>query len=219
MARKLKVGVLVSGRGSNLQALIDACANAAFPAEIVHVLSNVAGAYALERAGTAGIPTSVLDHRAFDSREAFDEALDAHLREMGVEFLCLAGFMRLLSAGFVTKWQDRLINIHPSLLPSFKGLHTHERALEMGVKLHGCTVHFVRPATDEGPIIVQAAVPVLPGDTPDTLGARVLAQEHKAYPLALRLVAEGRARVSGNVVMIESVGKDDAALLNPAPAR
>lgn len=216
MANKLKVGVLVSGRGSNLQALIDACADPAYPVEIVHVLSNVGGAYALERAAAAGIPTSILDHRAFDSREAFDAALDVHMRKMGAEFLCLAGFMRLLSSGFVTAWQDRLINIHPSLLPSFKGLHTHERALEMGVKLHGCTVHFVRPATDEGPIIVQAAVPVLAGDTPDTLGARVLEQEHRAYPLALRLIAEGRARVAGNVVTIEGVGMEDASLLNPA---
>lgn len=217
MARKLKVGVLVSGRGSNLQALIDACADPAYPAEIVHVLSNVAGAYALERAGKAGIPTSVLDHRAFDSRDAFDAALSDHLREMGVEFLCLAGFMRLLTQDFVAAWQDRLINIHPSILPAFKGLHTHERALEMGVKLHGCTVHFVRPATDEGPIIVQAAVPVLPGDTPETLGARVLEQEHRAYPLALRLIAEGRARVTGNVVSVEAVPRDTSALLNPAP--
>lgn len=212
---KLKVGVLVSGRGSNLQALIDACADPAFPVEIVHVLSNVAGAYALERAETAGIATSVLSHRDFDGREAFDAALDARLRDVGVEFVCLAGFMRLLTEGFVGKWQDRLINIHPSLLPSFKGLHTHERALELGVKVHGCTVHFVRPATDEGPIIVQAAVPVLPGDTPDTLGARVLEQEHRAYPLALRLVAEGRAKVVGSVVEIVGGQADGARLLNP----
>lgn len=212
---KLKVGVLVSGRGSNLQALIDACADPAYPVEIVHVLSNVAGVYALERAEKAGIPTSVLSHRDFDGRVAFDAALDAHLRSVGVEFVCLAGFMRLLSEGFVAGWQDRMINIHPSLLPSFKGLHTHERALDMGVKVHGCTVHFVRPATDEGPIIVQAAVPVLSGDTPDTLGARVLEQEHLAYPLALRLVAEGRAKVVGNVVEIAGDISGGAALLNP----
>ncbi|MFA7429882.1 MAG: phosphoribosylglycinamide formyltransferase [Rhodospirillaceae bacterium] len=212
---KLKVGVLVSGRGSNLQALIDACADPAFPVEIVHVLSNVAGAYALERAEKAGIATSVLSHRDFDGRDSFDAALDARLRDVGVEFVCLAGFMRLLTEGFVGKWQDRLINIHPSLLPSFKGLHTHERALELGVKVHGCTVHFVRPATDEGPIIVQAAVPVLPGDTPDTLGARVLEQEHRAYPLALRLVAEGRAKVVGNVVEIVGGQADNTRLLNP----
>ncbi len=215
VGNKLKVGVLVSGRGSNLQALIDACADPAYPVEIVHVLSNVAGVYALERAEKAGIPTSVLSHRDFDGREAFDAALDAHLRSVGVEFVCLAGFMRLLSEGFVAGWQDRMINIHPSLLPSFKGLHTHERALDMGVKVHGCTVHFVRPATDEGPIIVQAAVPVLSGDTPDTLGARVLEQEHLAYPLALRLVAEGRAKVVGNVVEIAGDISGGAALLNP----
>lgn len=213
---KLKVGVLVSGRGSNLQALIDACADPAFPAEIVHVLSNIPDAYALERAATAGIATSVIGHRDFAGRDAFDAAIDARLREVGVEFVCLAGFMRLLTEGFVGKWQDRMINIHPSLLPSFKGLHTHERALEMGVKVHGCTVHFVRPATDEGPIIVQAAVPVLPDDTPDSLGARVLEQEHRAYPLALRLVAEGKARVSGLVVHCEDAAGANEALLNPA---
>lgn len=216
MAKKLKVGVLVSGRGSNLQALIDACADPAFPAEIVHVLSNVPGVYALERAEKAGIPTSVISHRDFDGREAFDAAVDARLREVGVEFVCLAGFMRLLTETFVGNWLDRMINIHPSILPSFKGLHTHERALEMGVKVHGCTVHFVRPATDEGPIIVQAAVPVLSDDTPDTLGARVLEQEHRAYPLALRLVAEGRAKVVGNVVSFSDAAPAAQALLNPA---
>lgn len=216
MAKKLKVGVLVSGRGSNLQALIDACADPAFPAEIVHVLSNVPGVYALERAEKAGIPTSVISHRDFDGREAFDGAVDARLREVGVEFVCLAGFMRLLTETFVGNWLDRMINIHPSILPSFKGLHTHERALEMGVKVHGCTVHFVRPATDEGPIIVQAAVPVLSDDTPDTLGARVLEQEHRAYPLALRLVAEGRAKVVGNVVSFSDAAPAAQALLNPA---
>jgi len=213
--KKLKVGVLVSGRGSNLQALIDACAAKDFPAEIVHVLSNKADAYGLERAKAAGISTSVISHRDYDSREAFDAAVDKELRLLGVEFVCLAGFMRVLTEDFVNAWKGRMINIHPSLLPSFKGLNTHERALETGVKLHGCSVHFVTPDMDDGPIIIQAAVPVLPDDTPDTLGARVLEQEHVIYPRALRLIAEGRARVSGGVVKIDG-GAAEGALVNPA---
>jgi phosphoribosylglycinamide formyltransferase-1 len=214
-ASRLKVGVLVSGRGSNLQALIDACADPAFPAEIVHVMSNKASAYGLERAKAAGISTSVIRHRDYDTREAFDAAVDKELRLLGVEFICLAGFMRVLTADFVAAWKDRMINIHPSLLPSFKGLNTHERALDYGVRLHGCTVHFVRAEMDDGPIIVQAAVPVLADDTPDTLAARVLEQEHVVYPRALRLVAEGRARVVGSVVRIDGGGAE-GALVNPA---
>lgn len=213
---KLKVGVLVSGRGSNLQALIDACAEPGFPAKIVHVLSNVAGAYALERAEKAGISTSVLNHKQFASREDFDAEMSRQLKLLGVEFICLAGFMRVLSEQFVSTWSDRMINIHPSLLPSFKGLHTHERALEAGVKLHGCSVHFVRPALDDGPIIVQAAVPVLPGDDADALAARVLEQEHRVYPLALRLIAEGRVRLTG-LVAHTSGHEAQGALVNPAP--
>lgn len=214
--RKLRVGVLASGRGSNLQALMDACADPSFPVEIVHVLSNSAGAYALERAAQAGIPTSLIQHRDYPSRETFDAAVDARLRAAGVEFVCLAGFMRLLSEGFVRGWEGRMINIHPSLLPSFKGLHTHQQALTAGVKLHGCTVHFVRPALDDGPILAQAAVPVLPGDTPETLAARVLEQEHRLYPLALRLIAEGRAVVEGDTVRL-SAEMADGALANPQP--
>lgn len=208
-----KVGVLVSGRGSNLQALLDACADPAFPAEIVLVISNVPGAYALERAATAGVPTQVIPHKQFASREDFDAAMDAALRAAGVEIVCLAGFMRLLTKGFVEGWAGRMINIHPSLLPSFKGLHTHERAIEMGVKLHGCSVHLVTPDLDDGPILVQAAVPVLAGDTPDALAARVLEQEHKAYPLALRLVAEGRVTVDGARAVVNAPGT--GALVNP----
>lgn len=214
-AGRRKVGVLVSGRGSNLQALIDACADPSFPAEIALVISNVPGVYALERAETAGIPTRIIPHKPFPSREAFDAAMDAELRAAGVEFVCLAGFMRLLSAPFVTGWRERMINIHPALLPSFKGLHTHERAIEAGVKLHGCTVHLVTPDLDDGPILVQAAVPVLPDDDPDTLAARVLAQEHRIYPLALRLLAEGRVRVDGNRAAVEAAGPE-GALVNPA---
>lgn len=183
--KKMRVGVLVSGRGSNLQALLDACAAPDFPAEIALVISNIPEVYALERAAKAGVPTQVIRHKDFASREDFDAALDAALRQAGVELVCLAGFMRLLTPGFTEAWRDRLINIHPSLLPSFRGLHTHERALEAGVRLHGCTVHVVRPELDEGPIIVQGAVPVLPGDTPDTLAARVQAAERELYPKAL----------------------------------
>jgi phosphoribosylglycinamide formyltransferase 1 len=198
----LDVGVLISGRGSNLQALIDACAAADFPARIALVISNTADAYGLARATAAGIATCVISHRDYDSREDFDAAMTAALQAAGVQLVCLAGFMRILSASFVQQWEDKLINIHPSLLPSFKGLHTHARALEAGCKLHGCTVHFVEPALDEGPILLQAAVTVQDDDTPDTLAARVLEQEHKLYPQAVRLIAEGRTRIEGMRVHI-----------------
>jgi len=190
MAR-LKVGVLISGRGSNLQALLDACAAPDFPAEIALVISNIADAYGLQRAASAGVATKIISHRGFANREAFDAALDSELRQAGVELVCLAGFMRLLTAGFVEGWRGRIINIHPSLLPSFKGMHTHRQALDAGVKLHGCSVHHVTAALDDGPIIAQAAVPVLPGDDEDSLADRVLRAEHRLYPLALRLVAGG----------------------------
>jgi phosphoribosylglycinamide formyltransferase-1 len=213
--RKVKVGVLVSGRGSNLQALLDACAEPDFPAEIALVISNIPGVYALERAEKAGVPTQVIRHKEFASREEFDAALDAALRAAEVELVCLAGFMRLLTPGFTESWRDKLINIHPSLLPSFRGLHTHERALEAGVRIHGCTVHIVRPELDEGPIIVQGAVPVLPGDTADDLAARVLEVEHRIYPLALQLIAEGRAVVDGSVVRLVDAKGAKKALVNP----
>lgn len=215
MAR-VRVAALVSGRGSNLQALLDACADPAFPAEIVHVLANVPGVQGLERAAAAGVPTSVLSHRDFADRATFDDALDAELRRVGAELVCLAGFMRILTEGFVERWHDRLINIHPSLLPAFKGLHTHERAIAAGVRFTGCTVHFVRPAMDDGPIIVQAAVPVLPDDDADRLAARVLKAEHRIYPLALKLVADGRASVSTDgVVRLEGLPKVEDFILNP----
>jgi phosphoribosylglycinamide formyltransferase-1 len=212
---RLKVAVLVSGRGSNLQALIDACAQPGFPATICRVLSNRPGAGGLARAERAGIPTQVIPHRDFASRDLFDAALDAALRESGAELVCLAGFMRLLGPDFVARWHDRLINIHPSLLPAFPGLDTHARALAAGVRFSGCTVHFVRAAVDDGPIIVQAAVPVLPGDDADRLAERVLAAEHRAYPLALRLIAEGRLRVSGAKVELLDGAAPAAMLLNP----
>jgi phosphoribosylglycinamide formyltransferase 1 len=213
---RLKVGVLISGRGSNLQALIDVCADPAFPAEIVLVLSNKADAYGLERARQAGIQATVVSHRDYADKPGFEAAMDEALNAAGVELVCLAGFMRLLTAGFVERWRDRLINIHPSLLPAFKGLDTHARAIDAGVRFTGCTVHFVRPAMDEGPIVLQAVVPILEGDDPHALADRVLVAEHRSYPLALRLIAEGRARVEGERVTISGslTGATDP-LLNP----
>lgn len=185
---KKKVAVLISGGGSNLQALIDACKDEEFPARIALVLSNKADAYGLKRAAEANIATHVISHKDFPDRDSFDAAMHKALGEAGIEFVCLAGFMRLLTAGFVNQWTGKMINIHPSLLPSFKGIHTHAAALQAGVKIHGCSVHHVVPEMDAGPIIIQAAVPVLSGDTPETLGARVLAAEHIIYPLALKTV-------------------------------
>ena len=216
---RLKLGVLISGRGSNLQSLIDACtdtgAETAFPAEIVCVISNVVAAAGLVRAEAAGIPATVIDHKEFSGSDDFETAVNGALDAAGVELVCLAGFMRLLSDGFVARRHDRLINIHPSLLPAFKGLHVHERVIEAGVRFSGCTVHFVRAATDEGPIIVQAALAVHPADGPDTLAARVLAEEHRIYPLAVRLIAEGRVRVSNEVVEISGCRPPTGALINP----
>lgn len=215
MAR-LKVGVLISGRGSNLQALIEACARADFPAEIRLVVSNRADAPGLARAASAGIPTRVIPHDDYPTRDAFDAALDAALGAAGVELVCLAGFMRLLGGAFVGRWRDRLVNIHPSLLPAFPGLDTHARVLAAGVRFTGCTVHFVREAVDDGPIIVQAVVPVLAGDDGASLAARVLAAEHRAYPLALRLIAEGRVRVRDGRVEIRGETRAAETLLNPS---
>ena len=198
---KKRVGVLISGRGSNLGALIEACRAPAYPAKIVLVISNVPAAQGLLRAEAGLIPSRVINHKEYASREEFDLALDATLNEAEVELLCNAGFMRLHTEGFVRRWWNRHLNIHPSLLPAFKGLHTHERVLEAGAKITGCSVHFVRPGMDEGPIVAQAAVPVLPGDTPDELAARVLEAEHRLYPLALGLVAAGHVRVEGEQVV------------------
>jgi len=189
---RLRVAVLISGRGSNLQALIDACRAPGFPAEIVLVISNVADAGGLERAQRSGIATQVIDHRGFQGREPFEDALDAALRAARAELVCLAGFMRILTAPFVTRWQGKLINIHPSLLPKYPGLDTHARAIADGAAFAGCTVHYVVPEVDAGPVIVQASVPVRPDDTAETLAARVLTVEHRCYPLALQLIAENR---------------------------
>lgn len=212
---KLKVAVLISGTGTNLQALIDACKEPGLPAEIVVVISNNPDAYGLERARAAGIPALVIDHRDFEERADFDAALSRTVKDHGAEFICLAGFMRLLTEGFVREWRDRLINIHPSLLPAFRGLNTHERALETGVRFTGCTVHFLRAEMDSGPIIVQAAVAVHPDDTSERLRERVLAAEHRCYPLALRLIAEGRVRVLNEMVRIDGAKAPSAAVLNP----
>jgi phosphoribosylglycinamide formyltransferase 1 len=211
----VKLGVLISGRGSNLQALIDACREPGFPAEIALVVSNRPGAQGLARAEAAGIPGIVVDHRAHPDRESFERALDRELRAAGVELVCLAGFMRLLTGWLVERWHDRLVNIHPSLLPAFPGLDTHRRALEAGVRFSGCTVHFVRAEMDDGPILVQGATAVLPGDTPDTLAARVLELEHRCYPLAVRLIAEGRVRIEERQVRIAGARGCGIMAVNP----
>jgi phosphoribosylglycinamide formyltransferase 1 len=196
---KKRVAVLISGRGSNMTALIEAAKAQDYPAEIVLVVSNRPDAVGLARAREAGVPTVPLDHRPFgDDREAFERALDAELAAHRIDLVCLAGFMRLLTPWLVTRWSGRMINIHPALLPQFKGLDTHRRALEAGVPRHGATVHFVVPETDSGPIIIQDSVPVVAGDTEATLAARVLEVEHRIYPEALRLVAEGRATFTPN---------------------
>jgi phosphoribosylglycinamide formyltransferase 1 len=192
MARK-RVAVLISGRGSNMAALIKAAETPDYPAEIVLVLSDHAEAGGLQRAEQAGVATTVVSRKQQPDRAAFEAAIDAELRRAHVDIVCLAGFMRILSPWFVQRWRDRLINIHPSLLPAFTGLDTHARALAAGAKEHGCTVHYVREGVDDGPIILQTKVPVLPSDTPETLTARVLIEEHKLYPAALALVAAGRA--------------------------
>ncbi|MGA0562480.1 phosphoribosylglycinamide formyltransferase [Ancylobacter sp. VNQ12] len=212
---KPRVAVLISGRGSNMMSLIEAASEPGYPVEIAVVISNRPEAHGLARAQAANIPTRIIDHKAYADRASFDAALDAVLADEQVDFVCLAGFMRLLTAEFTRKWYGRMINIHPALLPSFKGLHTHERALEEGVRIHGCTVHFVTPEMDVGPIIMQAAVPVLDGDTPETLGARVLAQEHVIYPAALRLVTEGRAALRDGRVVVDEFELMPPALVVP----
>lgn len=201
---KKRVAILISGRGSNMVALIQAAREASYPATIVLVLSNDPAADGLKRAADAGVRTVVVDHKAFGKdREAFERALQRELMSNGAEIVCLAGFMRLLTPWFVRQWEGRLLNIHPALLPAFKGLDTHARALAAGAKEHGATVHFVVPEMDAGPIITQAAVPVHDGDTEATLSARVLAVEHQIYPYALKLVAEGRVQIIDGRCLID----------------
>lgn len=200
-ARK-RVGVLISGRGSNMVSLAEAAQAPDYPAEIALVVSNIPDVAGLERARGFGIATATIDHRPFGKgREAFERAVDELLRLNQIELVVLAGFMRILTPWFVTRWEGRMINIHPSLLPLFKGTHTHRQALEAGVSEHGCSVHFVVPELDAGPVILQAKVPVQPGDDEDKLAQRVLVEEHKLYPAALAEVASGRARLEGGVVI------------------
>jgi phosphoribosylglycinamide formyltransferase-1 len=216
--RRRRAAVLISGRGSNLAALIEACALPTAVAEVALVIANRQHAAGLERARAAGVAAEVVDHRGFGDREAFERSLDSLLQTHEIDLVCLAGFMRVLSPWLTGRWRDRLLNIHPSLLPAFPGLDTHRRALAAGVRFSGCTVHFVHAEVDAGPIIVQGVVPVHGDDTPETLAARVLQAEHRCYPLALGLVASGRARVQDEKVVIEGATAPDALVINPAPA-
>ena len=215
MTAKTRTAILISGRGSNLQALIDAAAAADFPAEITLVLSNVADAQGLARAAAAGIPTKTISHKGHATREAFDSEIDKALKEGNIELVCLAGFMRVLSDNFVRNWEGRLVNIHPSLLPAFKGLHVHRQVLDAGVTLSGCTVHFVMPELDSGAIIAQAAVPVFADDDEAKLAARTLEAEHKLYPLALGLLASGRVKFENGRARFTGMPANTGALFNP----
>ncbi|MEW6767518.1 MAG: phosphoribosylglycinamide formyltransferase [Pseudomonadota bacterium] len=213
---KRRVAILISGRGSNMTALIEAAAAADYPAEIVLVISNVAGAPGLAFAGKAGIATLTIESKSFGKdREGFERKLNDTLIAHKIELVCLAGFMRLLTPWFVQQWQGKMLNIHPALLPSYKGLHTHERALADGVKIHGATVHFVVPEMDSGPIVMQGAVSVRDDDTPQTLAARVLEVEHQIYPDALRLVAGGQTRIVGNSCKTGAESSPDDTLISP----
>ena len=216
MARK-RVAILISGRGSNMVALIDAAKDAAYPAEIALVISNEPAAEGLQRAEAAGIRTAVVDHRKFGKdREAFERALQHELQARQIELVCLAGFMRLLTSWFVRQWEGRLLNIHPALLPAFKGLDTHSRALASGATEHGATVHFVVPEMDSGPIIVQGAIGVRDDDTPDTLAARVIAVEHRIYAMALKFVAAGNVTIVDGRCRIAGAAEPKAPLISPA---
>ena len=199
--KRQRTVILISGRGSNMMSLVEAANASDYPAEIVAVIANRPDAAGLGWAASRGIATAVVDHKAYPGRQAFEEALDRVIAGFGAEIVCLAGFMRVLTPNFVRLWQGRMLNIHPSLLPSFKGLHTQEQALAAGVRIAGCTVHFVVPEMDAGPILVQGAVPVLPEDSPDSLAARILPVEHLIYPQALAMVASGRASMAGDRVV------------------
>jgi len=209
MNRK-KTAVLISGRGSNMVALVEAASAPDFPAEIVLVISDNPNAAGLAKARNAGVAAEAIDRAQFRSKAEFEAALQKRLVEAGAELICLAGFMRVLSADFVEAWRDRMLNIHPSILPSFRGIETHQRVLDAGVRMHGCTVHFVRADVDAGPIVAQAAVPILAGDTAETLSERLLPAEHRIFPMALGLVASGRARVVGDKVMIDGTPDQNA---------
>ena len=214
-APRRRTAILISGRGSNMAALLSAAASPGFPAEIALVFANRAEAAGLDTARRAGIEATALSHRDYPSREEFDRAVDAVLRARDIDLVCLAGFMRVVSPWFCERWLGRMISIHPALLPSFKGLDTHARALEAGVRIHGASVHFVVPELDAGPIIAQAAVPVLEDDTPDSLAARVLRQEHVIYPRALAMVAAGRVRLAAGRAVSDGRTAAEAALTVP----
>ncbi|RWA98933.1 phosphoribosylglycinamide formyltransferase [Mesorhizobium sp.] len=223
MSMRKRTVVLISGRGSNMTALIAAATNPGYPAEIVGVISDRANAAGLGIAAARGIATKVISRADYTSKEAHDAAIDAALASFGAEIVALAGYMRILGARFVEKWLGRMINIHPALLPAFKGLDTHARALRAGMRIHGCTVHFVTLDMDDGPIIAQAAVPVMVGDNEDMLAARVLKAEHRLYPLALGLVAEGKARMEGGRTVLAHFADDadnsTSVIMAPDPLR
>jgi len=210
-----RIAILISGRGSNMISLVEAARAPDFPGRIALVLSNRPEAGGLAWAEQQGIEALAIDHKAYSTREAFEQALDAALIARDIDFICLAGFMRVLTPWFVERWTGRMINIHPSLLPLFRGTHTHRRALDEGVLVHGCTVHFVVPELDAGPIIAQAVVPVAPGDTEESLAARVLVQEHLLYPQALRMICDGRARLEGGRVVFSEGWDAGGALYSP----
>jgi phosphoribosylglycinamide formyltransferase 1 len=223
MSTRKRTVVLISGRGSNMTALIAAASNPDYPAEIVGIISDRANAAGLGIAAARGIATKVISRADYTSKEAHDAAIDAALASFGAEIVALAGYMRILGARFVEKWLGRMINIHPALLPAFKGLDTHARALRAGIRIHGCTVHFVTLDMDDGPIIAQAAVPVMVGDNEDMLAARVLKAEHRLYPLALGLVAEGKARMEGGRTVLAHFADDadnsTSVIMAPDPLR
>lgn len=213
---KKRVVVFISGGGSNMLALAKATAEPDFPAEIVAVIADKADAGGLAKAEALGIPTRAFLRKDFDSKDAHEAAILAELDRLSPDIICLAGYMRLLSATFIQRHEGRILNIHPSLLPLFPGLHTHQRAIDAGMKVAGCTVHFVTEGMDEGPILAQAVVPVQPGDTSDSLAARVLTVEHRTYPMALRLMAEGKVRMEGGRAVSENAAEADATLISPA---
>lgn len=215
-AKKLTLGVMISGTGSNLQALIDACGSDNYPGEIGVVISNRPDALGLERARHHGLKAVCIDHTQFENRTSFENEVHDCLKAHNVELVCLAGFMRILGAEFVGRWNDRMINIHPSLLPAYKGLHTHARALEDGVRFAGCTIHYVRPEMDDGPIIMQAVIPIVSGETEESLKEKTLGFEHRMYPAAVQLIAEGKVRVSHRVCVFKDVELDIPGLISPA---
>jgi len=217
MARKVPLGILISGNGSNLQAIIDAIEKKRLDAEVRVVISNREDAYGLVRAQKHGVPTEIIDHRKFPSREAFDQHLIERFKDRQVELVVLAGFMRLLSADFVHAFSNRIMNIHPALLPAFPGLHVQCKAVEAGVRFSGCTVHFVNEECDQGPIIIQAVVPVFPDDSEESLSARILKEEHRIYPKAVQLYSEGRLHVVGQRVLVDGLEKkEEQVMIHPA---